>query len=41
MHSDGQGRAVWNFYQVLRLIAFYKGPFTLPPGYGRRYEDYY
>lgn len=36
IHTDGQGRAVSNFYQDLCLIAFYKGPITLPTGDGER-----
>jgi hypothetical protein len=36
MHSDGQGRTVLSFYQVLCLIGFYKGIVTLPTGDGRR-----
>jgi hypothetical protein len=36
MHSDGQGRMVLSFYQVLCLIGFYKGIVTLPTGDGRR-----
>ena len=34
MHSDGQGRGVYSFYQVWCLIAFYKCPFTLSAGDG-------